>query len=75
MTNGQIHGRRVAPEFPALQKNGLPSARDLRGHMPLVYAVLRSRRVDMSDLKAALMAPGAKIDPDYEHGVGVHRVL
>ena len=51
-------GRRVVPEFPALQKNGLPSARDLRGHMPLVYAVLRSRKVDTSDLKAAFMAPG-----------------
>ena len=68
-------GRRVVPEFPALQKNGLPSARDLRGHMPLVYAVLRSRKVATQDLKAALAAPGAEIDPDYGHGVGADKAL
>jgi hypothetical protein len=37
--------RQKVPEFPELQKNGLPLSEDLRAHVPAHYAALRARGV------------------------------
>ena len=46
--------KRSGAEFPDLQQNGLPLARDLRGYMPGFYVVLRARGVNPVHLKAVL---------------------
>ena len=48
----QVNRRLVsAPEFPALGKAGLPSARSLKAWMPSVYDVLKERGVSSLELK------------------------
>ena len=65
----------AAPAFPAVNAEGLPTARDLTAWMPGVYDTLRERRASTAELKAVFAKPKDAIPADWVHGGAADQAL